>query len=166
MDKKFIQKQINNLTKRAFSNVQGNFRRVQMLNFIKQNTTRSQNRVRVIDASQRSPVYESPYEGPREIKKLKSTTSPLDFLYVTDDYQKEWIVDIDQPHRTTGDIFLEFIYLLGILFFGLYTYIHLFSSPAWIHPMARTNVSKDELKKADEKIQERKENMKKYEIDY
>ena len=72
MDKKFFEKQLRLVTKRAFSNVQGDFRRSQMLNFIKNQTTRSQNRIRVIDSSQRLPVYESPYDGPREIKKISN----------------------------------------------------------------------------------------------
>ena len=43
--------------------------------------------------------------------------------------------------------------------------MRIFSVPSILHPMARTFISKEELNNADIKIKERKENMKKFNIE-
>jgi hypothetical protein len=73
MERKFLS-QLKTL-KRTFSSIeQGNFRRSPMLNFIKNTTTRAQNRIRKIETSQKSPIYKSPYDGPAEINKISNVT--------------------------------------------------------------------------------------------
>jgi hypothetical protein len=90
----------------------------------------------------------------------------MDFMNLKDDYQEEWIVDIDLPHRTSFDIFLEMLYVLGWFFFIVYTYQRVFAVPPYVHPMVASShgITPEEYQEADLKISQRKEKMEKFEI--
>jgi hypothetical protein len=90
----------------------------------------------------------------------------MDFINLKDDFQSEWIVDIDLPHRSSFDIFLELLYVLGWFFFIIYTYSRLFAVPPYVHPMvgASHGITFEEFQEADLMISKRKENVEKFQI--
>lgn len=129
--------------------------------------SRSQSRLKVVEYSQRQPVYESPYEGEHKIVYNSKLDENFD-MYWYDGTNQEPIVDTDYQKKSKEDLKLEFWYFLGWAlafiafkrnFIDPYYPVH----EALYDAQKHTKYEKEFYKK---QVEERKELAEKYGIKY
>lgn len=97
---------------------------------------------RVVEYTQRQPVYDSPYEGPAELP-YNSKLDYDDELYFDDGFSREYMIDYDGASKSDSSIRLYTFYFLGWVFF-LFALKKQFIDPMhpW-HPMVREDKVKN-----------------------